>query len=88
MKALPARFVFQRKTSEHVKRTIHSQVPFVSSWVPPGSGKDFIQSYSPTPRAASIRLLLGVAVKDDMSLHLFHVAQAFVQADLPGEKIM
>lgn len=44
-------------------------------------GKDFFQSYIPTPRAASTRQLVGVAVKDDMSLHHHGVTQAFVQAD-------
>ena len=56
-----------------------------SSRVPPDPRSRVLDCFSSTPRAASIRLLVGVAVKDDMSLMHLDVAQAFIQADLSDE---
>lgn len=47
-------------------------------------GKYFIQ-LCPNSSSWSIRLLVGRAVKDNLSMHHFEIAQAFVQAALTEE---
>ena len=83
-KALTARWVFRWKRSEHGEVT-RAKCRLVARGFLQTPGVEYLDCYSPTPRAASIRLLVGVAVKDDMSLMHLDVAQAFIQADLSEE---
>lgn len=80
-KALSSQWVFEWKTSEHGEVT-RAKCCLVARESLQERVKEFIQSFSPTPRAASIRLLAGVAVKNDQPLNHLDITQAFVQIDL------
>ena len=43
---------------------------------------DFLETYTPTPAASSVKLLVAIAVKNDWELRQLDVKQAFIQADL------
>ena len=45
-------------------------------------GVDYIETFSPTANAASIRLIVALACKHDLELLHFDIEQAFVQSEL------
>jgi hypothetical protein len=44
-------------------------------------GVDFVDNFSPTPSLAVARLMMSLAVANDMELHQIDIEQAFLQAD-------
>ena len=51
-------------------------------------GVDFLETFSPTPLSASVRLLAAVAVENDLDLFHFDAEQAFVQSKLSEDIYM
>ncbi|CAI7790943.1 unnamed protein product [Closterium sp. NIES-54] len=54
---------------------------------PPGAniGVDFFQTFSPTPKMTTLRVLLHVAAQRDYELHLLDFSTAFLQGSLHEE---
>ncbi|CAB1118601.1 unnamed protein product [Ectocarpus sp. CCAP 1310/34] len=51
-------------------------------------GVDYLETFSPTANAASIRLLVALACKYDLEYLHFDIEQAFVQSELDHEVFM
>ena len=51
-------------------------------------GVDYLETFSPTANAASIRLIVALACKYDLELLHFDIEQAFVQSELDHEVFM
>ena len=86
-KAISGRWVFDWKLSEHGEVT-RAKCRLVARGFLQEKSIDYCDCYSPTPRAASIRLLAGFAVKTDQLLSHLDIAQAFIQANLSEEIYM
>jgi hypothetical protein len=50
-------------------------------------GVDFIDNFSPTPGLAVARLMMSIAIANDMDLHKVDIEQAFLQADKLDEGV-
>ena len=51
-------------------------------------GVDYLETFSPTANAASIRLIVALVCKYDLELLHFDIEQAFVQSELDHEVFM
>ncbi|CAI7910462.1 unnamed protein product [Closterium sp. NIES-54] len=51
----------------------------------PSGGVDFFQTFSPTPKMTTLRVLLHVAAQHDYELHLLDFSTAFLQGSLQEE---
>ncbi|CAI7779837.1 unnamed protein product [Closterium sp. NIES-53] len=72
-----------------VKRPPGSQPAFKARYVARGfnqrQGVDFFQTFSPTPKMTTLRVLLHVAAQHDYELHLLEFSIAFLQGSLHEE---
>ena len=50
-------------------------------------GVDFVDSVSPTPGLAVARLMMSIAIANDMEMHKVDMEQAFLQADKLDEGV-
>ena len=50
-------------------------------------GVDFVDCFSPTPGLAIARLMMSIAIANDMELHKVDIEQAFLQADKLDEGV-
>ena len=50
-------------------------------------GVDYVDNFSPTPGLAVARLMMSLAVANDMELHKIDIEQAFLQADKLDEGV-
>ena len=48
---------------------------------------DFVDSVSPTPGLAVARLMMSIAIANDMEMHKVDMGQAFLQADKLDEGV-
>ena len=48
---------------------------------------DFVDSFAPTTGLAFSRLMMSIAIANDMELHKVHIEQAFLQADKLDEGV-
>ncbi|CAI7879668.1 unnamed protein product [Closterium sp. NIES-54] len=57
---------------------------YVNEVPPPGAniGVDFFQTFSPTPKMTTLRVLLHVAARRDYELHSLDISSAFLQGSL------
>ncbi|CAI7869129.1 unnamed protein product [Closterium sp. NIES-54] len=73
-----------------VKRPLGSPPVFKARYVARGfsqrQGVDFFQTFSPTPKMTTLRVLLHVAAQRDYELHLLEISTAFSQGNLHEEK--
>ncbi|CAI7872810.1 unnamed protein product, partial [Closterium sp. NIES-53] len=53
--------------------------------VPPPKGADYFQTFSPTPKMTTLRVLLHVATRRDYELHSLDFSTAFLQGSLHEE---
>ncbi|CAI7813068.1 unnamed protein product, partial [Closterium sp. NIES-53] len=72
-----------------VKRPPGSPPAFKAHYVAPGfsqrQGVDFFQTFSPTPKMTTLRVLLHVAAQRDYELHSLDFSTAFLQGSLHKE---
>ncbi|CAI7863475.1 unnamed protein product, partial [Closterium sp. NIES-53] len=72
-----------------VKRLPGSPPVFKARYVARGfsqrEGADFFQTFSPTPKMTTLRVLLHVAAQRDYELHSLHFSTAFLQGSLHEE---
>ncbi|CAI7891573.1 unnamed protein product [Closterium sp. NIES-54] len=72
-----------------VKRPLGSPPAFKARYVARGfnqrQGVDFFQTFSPTPKMTTLRVLLHVAAQHDYKLHSLEFSIAFLQASLHEE---
>ena len=50
-------------------------------------GVDYVDNFSPTPGLAVARLMMSLAVANDMELHKIDIEPAFLQADKLDEGV-
>ena len=50
-------------------------------------GVDYVDHFSPTPGLAVARLMMSLAIANDMELHKIDIEQAFLQADMIDEGV-
>ena len=50
-------------------------------------GVDYVDNFSPTPGLAVARLMMSLAVANDLELHKIDIEQAFLQADKLDEGV-
>ncbi|CAI7737972.1 unnamed protein product [Closterium sp. NIES-54] len=64
-----------------------STVTYVDAVPPPGAniGVDFFQTFSPTPKMTTLRVLLHIAAQHDYELHSLDFSTAFLQGSLHEE---
>ncbi|CAI7873299.1 unnamed protein product [Closterium sp. NIES-53] len=69
-----------------VKRQLRSPPAFKARYVARGfshrQGVDFFQTFSPTPKMTTLRVLLHVAARRDYELHSLDISSAFLQGSL------
>ncbi|CAI7789222.1 unnamed protein product [Closterium sp. NIES-54] len=72
-----------------VKRPLGSSLAFMARRVARGfnqrQGVDYFQTFSPTPKITTLRVLLHVAAQDDYKLHSLDFSTAFLQSSLHEE---
>ncbi|CAI7882134.1 unnamed protein product [Closterium sp. NIES-54] len=72
-----------------VKRPLGSPLVFKVRYVARGfcqqQGVDFFQTFSPTPKMTTLRVLLRIAAQRDYELHLLDFSTAFLQGSLHEE---
>ncbi|CAI7873473.1 unnamed protein product [Closterium sp. NIES-54] len=72
-----------------VKRPPRSPPAFKARYVARGfsqrQGVDYFQTFSPTPKMTTLRVLLHVAARRDYELHSLHFSTAFLQGSLHKE---
>ncbi|CAI7932799.1 unnamed protein product [Closterium sp. NIES-54] len=72
-----------------VKRPPGSPPAFKARYVARGfshrQGVDYLQTFSPTPKMTTLRVLLHVAAQRDYELHSLHFSKAFLQGSLHEE---
>ncbi|CAI7892565.1 unnamed protein product [Closterium sp. NIES-53] len=76
-------------SSQWVKRPLGSPPIFKARYIARGfsqqQGVDFFQTFSPTPKMTTLRVLLHVAAKRDYKLHSLDFSTAFLQGSLHEE---
>ncbi|CAI7804978.1 unnamed protein product [Closterium sp. NIES-53] len=76
-------------SSQWVKRPPGSPPAFKARYVARGFSQrqevDFFQTFSPTPKMTTLRVLLHVAAERDYELHSLHFSTAFLQGSLHEE---
>ena len=86
-KAIPCKWVFKTKTDAtgNIERR---KARLVAKGFLQIHGVDFDETYAPTAKYASIRLLLSIAATADLEIHHIDVKNAYLHADLKEEIYM
>ena len=84
---IDARWVYKWKADETGK-IVKAKVRLVAKGFKQKHGVDYLETFSPTANAASIRLIVALACKYDLELLHFDIEQAFVQSELDHEVFM
>ena len=84
---IDARWVYKWKADETGK-IVKAKARLVAKGFKQKHGVDYLETFSPTANAASIRLLVALACKYDLEFLHFNIEQAFVQSELDHEVFM
>ena len=84
---IDARWVYKWKADETGK-IVKAKATLVAKGFKQKHGVDYLETFSPTANAASIRLIVALACKYDLELLHFDIEQAFVQSELDHEVFM
>ena len=84
---IDARWVFKWKADETGK-IVKAKARLVAKGFKQKYGVDYLETFSPTPNAASQRLLVALACKYNLELLHWDIEQAFVQSELDHEVFM
>ncbi|CAB1104669.1 unnamed protein product [Ectocarpus sp. CCAP 1310/34] len=71
--------------SRRTRQDSEAKARFVAKGFKQKHGVDYLETFSPTANAASIRLLVALACKYNLELLHFDIDQAFVQSELDHE---
>lgn len=86
-KAIKAKWVFKRKTDDHGK-IIRYKARLVAKGCSQKYGVDYLETYAPVVRPASIRFLIALAVRNGMKIYQLDAVTAFLQGNLREEIYM
>ena len=84
---IDARWVFKWKADETGK-IVKAKARLVAKGFKQKYGVDYLETFSPTANAASMRLLVALACKYNLELLHWDIEQAFVQSELDHEVFM
>ena len=84
---IDARWVYKWKADETGK-IVKAKARLVAKGFKQKHGVDYLETFSPTANAASIRLIVALACKFDWELLHLDIEQAFVQSELDHEVFM
>ncbi|CAB1099879.1 unnamed protein product [Ectocarpus sp. CCAP 1310/34] len=84
---IDARWVYKWEADETGK-IVKAKARLVAKGFKQKHGVDYLETFSPTANAASIRLLVALACKYNLELLHFDIEQAFVQSELDHEVFM
>ena len=84
---IDARWAYKWKADETGK-IVKAKARLVAKGFKQKHGVDYLETFSPTANAASIRLIVALACKYDLELLHFDIEQAFVQSELDHEVFM
>ena len=76
-----SRYVYKLKRSASTGAVYRFKARLIVRGFQMEKGVDYEDSFSPTPGLAVTRLMLALAVANDMELHAVDIEQAFLQAD-------
>ena len=80
-KAIGGKWVFKWKTDKS-GNVVKAKARLVAKGFSQQEGVDYFDTFAPTPSTSSIRLVVAVAVENDLDLNHFDAEQAFVQSKL------
>jgi hypothetical protein len=82
-KAIKGKWVFRVKILPGEEPVFKAR--FVAKGFTQQYGVDFFETFAPTAKLPTLRVLLDIAAREDMELHSMDVTQAFLQGDLHEE---
>lgn len=80
-KAIEGKWVYKRKLNNKGE-IIRYKARFVAKGYAQRYGRDYVKTFSPVVRHTTIRYLIALAVKNDMSIYQMDAETAFLQGDL------
>ena len=76
-----SRYVYKIKRSAKTGEAYRFKARMIVRGFEMEKGVDYVDNFSPTPGLAVARLMMSLAVANDMELHKIDIEQAFLQAD-------
>ena len=82
-----SRYVYKIKRSAKTGEAYRFKARMIVRGFEMEKGVDYVDNFSPTPGLAVARLMMSLAVANDMELHKIDIEQAFLQADKLDEGV-
>ena len=82
-----SRYVYKIKRSAKTGEAYRFKARMIVRGFEMEKGVDYVDNFSPTPSLAVARLIMSLAVANDMELHKIDIEQAFLQADKLDEGV-
>ena len=82
-----SRYVYKIKRSAKTGEAYRFKARMIVRGFEMEKGVDYVDNFSPTPGLAVARLMMSLAVANDMELHKINIEQAFLQADKLDEGV-
>jgi len=82
-----SKYVYKIKRSAETGEAYRFKARMIVRGFEMEKGVDFVDSFSPTPGLAVARLMMSIAIANDMELHKVDIEQAFLQADKLDEGV-
>jgi hypothetical protein len=82
-----SRYVYKIKRSAKTREAYRFKARMIVRGFEMEKGVDYVDNFSPTPGLAVARLMMSLALANDMELHKIDVEQAFLQADKLDEGV-
>ena len=82
-----SKYVYKIKRSAETGEAYRFKARMIVRGFEMAKGVDFVDSFSPTPGLAVARLMMSIAIANDMELHKVDIEQAFLQADKLDEGV-
>ena len=86
-KVVESKWVYRWKVNSEGE-VVRAKARLVAKGFSQVPGVDFDETFSPCPQSPSVRLVLGIAVQQNLDLFHFDAQQAFIQSDLNEEVYM
>jgi hypothetical protein len=82
-----SRYVYKIKRSAKTGEAYRFKARMIVRGFQMEKGVDYVDNFSPTPGLAVARLMMSIAIANDMELHKIDIEQAFLQADKLDEGV-
>jgi hypothetical protein len=82
-----SRYVYKIKRSAKTGEAYRFKARMIVRGFEMEKGVDYVDNFSPTPGLAVARLMMSLAIANDMELHKIDIEQAFLQADKLDEGV-